>query len=663
LSGSYTTFSGSASTRITANSSSIQQVSSSQQQISASLLNVVANYATTGSNSFRANQSITGSLVVSSTITAQTLVVQTVTSSILYSSGSNVFGNQLANTQTFTGSVNITGSQTVFGNVGIGAASPDTKLHISGSDGIKIQATGNSDTPSLTIINNTNQYGWARFSGGLQGNGKGYAAISCWNASTVGEVIRISGDGNIGIGTTTIDDTLSVDIQNLSPTSNNIFLRLKNNVGSEDCGIKIAGIFGTAYEHIFGVNTIMASGDLIFHNANTLGYRWMIDGSHKLGITGAGNVGIGITSPQTNLSIKGIATNATVSTYNGIFGLESVNQTSFQMGIGSTYNGTWFQSFNQPATGGGTYNLIFNPLGGSVGIGTTSPTAKLEVRGTADGDLFIGRFHAGSAKLIYAYQYGSDGYLELRTGADATITKLSGYSGTASYFLSNVAINTTTANTKFTVVDNAAPNASGNITTGAQFAASISSGYASLNVGAYDDGGSNRYGYLRTAYSDNAGIPSEMRFYTAATERMRISTGGIVTQPYQPAFSVANGAATTGPTTVAFKNVLFDDGSNFNTTTYRFTAPVAGRYFFSFYDNIYANIATSPNMEFRVNGTRRGALAYTNTKTIGYWYIMSFQQVIKLSSGDYVEVYLGAADNADYGGDYSWGNFSGFLIG
>jgi len=117
LSGSYNTFSGSASTRITANSSSIQQVSSSQQQISASLLNVVANYATTGSNSFRADQSITGSLVVSSTITAQTLVVQTVTSSIVYSSGSNIFGNQLANTQTFTGSVNITGSLALAGNI------------------------------------------------------------------------------------------------------------------------------------------------------------------------------------------------------------------------------------------------------------------------------------------------------------------------------------------------------------------------------------------------------------------------------------------------------------------------------------------------------------------------------------------------------------------
>ena len=107
------TASGSFSTRLTAVSSSQQQISSSQQQISASLLNVIATGATTGSNSFRADQSITGSLVVSSTITAQTLVVQTVTSSIVYSSGSNNFGNQLANTQTFTGSVNITGSLNV----------------------------------------------------------------------------------------------------------------------------------------------------------------------------------------------------------------------------------------------------------------------------------------------------------------------------------------------------------------------------------------------------------------------------------------------------------------------------------------------------------------------------------------------------------------------
>jgi hypothetical protein len=56
---------------------------------------------------------ITGSLTVSNTITAQTLIVQTVSSSVVFSSGSNIFGNSLANTHQFTGSVTITGSLSV----------------------------------------------------------------------------------------------------------------------------------------------------------------------------------------------------------------------------------------------------------------------------------------------------------------------------------------------------------------------------------------------------------------------------------------------------------------------------------------------------------------------------------------------------------------------
>jgi hypothetical protein len=96
-------------------SSSQQQISSSQQQISASLLNVISIFATTGSNSFRATQSITGSLTVTGQIIAQTLNVQQVTSSIIYSSGSNNFGCDLNSRQTFTGSVLITGSLTIAG--------------------------------------------------------------------------------------------------------------------------------------------------------------------------------------------------------------------------------------------------------------------------------------------------------------------------------------------------------------------------------------------------------------------------------------------------------------------------------------------------------------------------------------------------------------------
>jgi len=73
-------------------------------------------YATTGSNTFAGIQTVNSNLVVTGSITAATLVVQTITSSIVYSSGSNVFGNNIANTQVLTGSVNITGSLAVITN-------------------------------------------------------------------------------------------------------------------------------------------------------------------------------------------------------------------------------------------------------------------------------------------------------------------------------------------------------------------------------------------------------------------------------------------------------------------------------------------------------------------------------------------------------------------
>ena len=93
--GSFATMSGSVSSRV----SQIETV-----------------YATTGSNSFRATQSITGSLTVTGQIIAQTLNVQQVTSSIVYSSGSNTFGCDINSRQTFTGSFYQTGSVANFSN-------------------------------------------------------------------------------------------------------------------------------------------------------------------------------------------------------------------------------------------------------------------------------------------------------------------------------------------------------------------------------------------------------------------------------------------------------------------------------------------------------------------------------------------------------------------
>jgi hypothetical protein len=112
---------------------------------SSRLTQIESVYATTGSNSFRATQSITGSLTVTGQIIAQTINVQQVTSSIVYSSGSNVFGCDINSRQTFTGSFYQTGSIAVFNScvgIGTGTNSISNRLEVRGD--VKINADVNN---------------------------------------------------------------------------------------------------------------------------------------------------------------------------------------------------------------------------------------------------------------------------------------------------------------------------------------------------------------------------------------------------------------------------------------------------------------------------------------------------------------------------------------
>jgi hypothetical protein len=113
--GSLNTASGSAITRL----SSIETVTGSNITRLSSLEAKTGSYATTGSNTFVDTQTISGSILQSGsftstgTLTAQTLVVQTITSSVDFVTGSTRFGSIADNTHIFTGSVYITGSTTL----------------------------------------------------------------------------------------------------------------------------------------------------------------------------------------------------------------------------------------------------------------------------------------------------------------------------------------------------------------------------------------------------------------------------------------------------------------------------------------------------------------------------------------------------------------------
>ncbi len=115
-SASLNTASGSFSTRVTNNEATGSSLTTASGSFSTRVTKIEGNYATTGSNIFLGAQTVCANITSTGTIIAQTLNVQQVTSSIVYSSGSNIFGCSTSDVQQMTGSVRITGSLNVTGN-------------------------------------------------------------------------------------------------------------------------------------------------------------------------------------------------------------------------------------------------------------------------------------------------------------------------------------------------------------------------------------------------------------------------------------------------------------------------------------------------------------------------------------------------------------------
>ena len=142
------------------------------------------------------------------------------------------------------------------------------------------------------------------------------------------------------------------------------------------------------------------------------------------------------------------------------------------------------------------------------------------------------------------------------------------------------------------------------------------------------------------------------------------------TQNALPAQSVAfqaeianNVSKSSGQVVKPANNEVFDNGygGNYNTSNYRFTAPVAGMYQFSNTHNVYS----SPNGQWagiKVNGSTLYVGNKINSMPGSGDHNMTCYAIIQLQPGDYVEA-IDYTNNAQtYSGSRTWNRFEGALI-
>lgn len=97
---------------------------------------------------------------------------------------------------------------------------------------------------------------------------------------------------------------------------------------------------------------------------------------------------------------------------------------------------------------GGANGVSYFPA--NTGIGLTSPTAGLHIKSNGS-DIIKAELSSNANTIFKIYESAGDGYLEVLSGASSTVSKVSGYTATPTYFLSNTGIGNTAPTHKFSV--------------------------------------------------------------------------------------------------------------------------------------------------------------------------------------------------------------------
>ena len=150
----------------------------------------------------------------------------------------------------------------------------------------------------------------------------------------------------------------------------------------------------------------------------------------------------------------------------------------------------------------------------------------------------------------------------------------------------------------------------------------------------------------------------------ASGDTIKMSAGTVVSNPSIPCFTVWKNADQTGTTgdIISFQNAITNNGNHFNTSTYRFTAPQDGFYFF-IADYLTDNAGTySGDTRIWKNGVAFNLAGYANsTGTAFKKGVVS--GIMELETNDYIELRMQGSQVIYGSAGVSHTKFSGFKIG
>ena len=208
----------------------------------------------------------------------------------------------------------------------------------------------------------------------------------------------------LGIGVSPVKtlDILNSSATSTTPFANQIF-QIRSNGSGADATIQFTD--SVTYNTYFG-----SGGGNMY---------WNTGGTERMRIDSSGNVGIGTSSPVSRLSVAADETGYTNDKAQiTIVGATNANQRVF---LG--YNTSTDKGFVQATKVGTAYqDFLINPSGGNVGIGTTSPTAKVDINGTSRYTINVGNSYV----LNTAVNPAVSAFVDLYTNANQHLWQTGG---------------------------------------------------------------------------------------------------------------------------------------------------------------------------------------------------------------------------------------------